>query len=327
VRPMAALQMQGDLGAKIRGNSMWEVFANSMLSSMEAARTIGRTVDLGAAGAVALTSMYKELNPGKRWVEEMLITLSRGRTYIVAEHMNPLIRMAAADYPRDIVFTPDMVPAPDGFMVFDRPWESRDVRGVQGRVKVITWSTGRGGGVHVNEFTSILEPDEITMKMDRGVLRAMTKDLGPIQLHHSYELQYGSTLSGLGRSYADVLMREAAASGPAVLLTIWHLMGEKLTDVTPAKFAPKVQKGIRRMRMLGQVATITLRRVEMTEAGQANADRLFLNFRIPVRGHWHGYWMGTGGERRLVKKYVHPYFRGPEDAPIRITKHVTRLSR
>ena len=322
--------MQGNLGAKVRGNSMWVDFADHMIASMEAARTIGHVTDLGSDGATALTRVFRGLGNGQRWVDELLITLSRGRTYIVAEHMNPLIRMAAADYPRDVVFTPDMVPSPDGFMVFDRAWESVDVRGARGKIKVVTWSTGRGGGVHVNEFTSMLEPDDTTLRLKRErpeVIQVMTRDLGPIQLHHSYTLPYGTVLNDLGQTYEDPLMRDAAAKGPAVLLTIWHLMGERLTDVTPARFAPKVQKGFRRLRLLGQVATITLRRVEMTQAGQDNAGQIFLNFRIPVRGHWHGYWYGSGAERRLVKKYVHPYFRGPENAPIRITKHVTRLSR
>lgn len=335
MRPREALQLQADLRHRLRTSQAWPSFADRMLASMEAQRTAaGGLLALGTGEANALTSVFLGRGVGEAWVHEQSVTLSRGLTHIVAEHMNPLIRMAAADYPRDLEFRPEMVPCPDGVLFFEKSWESTDVRGQQVKVRAITWSTGRniGGrpGVHVSEFTDLEDPDEITRTLiHKGLFKAIRRDLGRLQLHHDFGIQYSRTLETVTQNFADPVLREIAVTGPAVILSLWHLMSQTLTSVTRAAMPPKIQKSYRKQKLLGEVNVITLRRTQLTPAAPgAGGDALYQrDFRWPVRGHWHGYWCGSGEDRRLVKRYVHPYLKGPEDAPIRISKQVLRLAR
>lgn len=41
-----------------------------------------------------------------------------------------------------------------------------------------------------------------------------------------------------------------------------------------------------------------------------------LTTRFVVEGHYHGYWMGSGDQKKLVKKWLAPYWKGPTAADI-----------
>jgi hypothetical protein len=41
-----------------------------------------------------------------------------------------------------------------------------------------------------------------------------------------------------------------------------------------------------------------------------------------VSGHWHRYWIGPKDEQTLIKKWLKPYWRGPEAAPLTQKEHV-----
>lgn len=337
MRPRDALQLKADLLQKMRTSPKWVTFTDKMLASMEAQRTINqvhnRLMDF-SGGGVALSEIYMGRGLGQRFVDHQVITLGRGETYVVAEHMLPLIRMAAAVFPTDMTLEPEHCPSPDGFLVFEKPWVSTDVRGMSVKVHAITWSTARYGGIEVAEFSDIRDPDDLTLSLrdpeqhPPGTYQAALKALGPLHLHHGYTIRYGSTLDDIASSFDDLILREAAVTGPAVLRTIWHLMSQTLTNVGKPPIPPKVQKGFRRYRMNSDISVITLRREAINPEAVGGVQQVFeRNFRWRVRGHWHGYWCGSGLERKLVKKYVHPYFRGPEDAPIRLTRKVHVLTR
>jgi hypothetical protein len=46
--------------------------------------------------------------------------------------------------------------------------------------------------------------------------------------------------------------------------------------------------------------------------------------RYVVSGHWHHYWVGPTGDKKLTRKFVQPYWKGPEHAPLTQKKHVLK---
>jgi hypothetical protein len=151
------------------------------------------------------------------------------------------------------------------------------------------------------------------------------KRLGPLQFHHTFFLPWGSTLASHVPAHLADYIRDAAVGPARALRTIWMLMGQEIATVQREKQTPKAQAGWTRKKIRGEVATITLRRKALHSHHEGPV--MARDFQWPVRGHWHGYWCGTGEDRRLVKKYVHPYFKGNPDGPIRETRHVSVLIR
>lgn len=53
------------------------------------------------------------------------------------------------------------------------------------------------------------------------------------------------------------------------------------------------------------------------------AERTYAH-RWIVRGHWHHFWTGPrNGERKLEARYVMPYVKGPDGAPLNVTEKVS----
>lgn len=70
----------------------------------------------------------------------------------------------------------------------------------------------------------------------------------------------------------------------------------------------------------GDILIIRMRR-EVFQGLQKAADEdddgePWYTCRFLVRGHWHNYWVGPQGARHLVPKYILPYEKGPEGAPL-----------
>lgn len=44
------------------------------------------------------------------------------------------------------------------------------------------------------------------------------------------------------------------------------------------------------------------------------------NYRYSVRGHYHNYWVGSGDNKRLIRKWVESYYKNPNSSDIRPNK-------
>ena len=44
------------------------------------------------------------------------------------------------------------------------------------------------------------------------------------------------------------------------------------------------------------------------------------NYRYSVRGHYHNYWVGSGDNKRLIRKWVESYYKNPNSSNIRPAK-------
>lgn len=76
--------------------------------------------------------------------------------------------------------------------------------------------------------------------------------------------------------------------------------------------------------ILGGSIVVSRETKEAQEAGVGDGTRK-QKVRSLVSGHWHHFWTGPRKEqdkRNLVKKWVQPYWRGPEAAPLTEKEHV-----
>src|SRR3954471_3754270 len=118
MRPRDALQMQADLRTALL-NPDWADTTDWMLASMDVQRTYRDPLasDLHDDRHRQMVRAYVQAREdkglpslGQMFVERERRTLGLALTYVVAAHMEGLVRMAAADWPEDMQIEPDMLP-------------------------------------------------------------------------------------------------------------------------------------------------------------------------------------------------------------------------
>jgi len=339
MRPRDALQMQADLRTALL-NPDWADTTDWMLASMDVQRTYRDPLasDLHDDRHRQMVRAYVQAREdkglpslGQMFVERERRTLGLALTYVVAAHMEGLVRMAAADWPEDMQIEPDMLPSPDGFLVFEKAWSSLDVRGNEIKIKAISWSSIKGG-VLVNEFSSLLEPDHPTLLMREGMNAEEWSHLtrmGILHFHHTFQLKWYSTVESFNApDLGDRPEIRDSAVGPAkAFLALLKLMQQEITDVHKPPQTAKRQQGWKRKHIPGEVTVITLRRKAMHS--EAEHDAILHDCHWPVRGHWAWRWAGSEklGTRHRKRVYIHPFLKGNLEAPLRETKKVQILTR
>jgi hypothetical protein len=111
--------------------------------------------------------------------------------------------------------------------------------------------------------------------------------------------------------------------GPAApLVATWLLIAQKAVETLPAKVDRATRRAYQRQaRPAPEVRIVRIkprptRRGNTTHGGDGSRGRGQLQQREWVGGHWKHQAHGPKrGQRRLI--YVHPYIRGPQNAPLR----------
>lgn len=341
MRPRDALQMQADLRTALL-NPDWAHVTDWMLASMDVQRTYRDPLDSDLTDDAHRDTVLAYLEAreerglppmGAVFVERERRTLGLALTYVVAQHMEGLVRMAAADWPEDMEIEPDMLPSADGFLVFEKAWSTTDVRGNEIKVKAISWSS-IPGGVLVNEYSSLLEPDEPTRRQRAGMTPeqwTILTRMGILHFHHTFQLKWYSTIQTWNTPEANLDLhpevRDSAVGPAKAFMALLKLMQQEITDVRGQKMTAKRQQGWKRKRIPGEVSVITLRRKAMHS--EAEHDAILRDFHWPVRGHWAWRWAGSEklGTKHRKRIYIHPFLKGNLEAPLRVTKKVQVLAR
>lgn len=329
--------MQADLRAALM-NRDWIDVLDWMLGSMDVQRTHTDPLahNLGDERHQQMVRAYIESRKaaglpglGESYVTRERRTLGLALSYVVADHMEGLVRMAAADWPEDLLIEPDMLPSPDGFLVFDRSWSAIDVRGAEIKIKAMTWSN-IPGGVLVNQYSSLLEPDDPTRQMKAGMTPegwgALTR-MGILHFHHQFKLKWNTTVAEVEDRRDAPAVRDSAVQPVKAFLALLKLMQQEITDVRPQIMTAKRQQVWQRKHIPGQICVITLRRKAMHS--DAEHDAIVHDCHWPVRGHWAWRWAGSErlGTRHRKRVYIHPFLKGNLEAPLRETKKVHVLTR
>ncbi len=243
-----------------------------------------------------------------RWVLD-------ARAYWVAEDMQALAFHAATEsdqvrlYPQDI-------PCPSGFLAFERHVVGDFPLG--GEVKGAVTSFGfawrlAGAGVEIHELSEFTRED--------GTSYFCVADVD-----EPYLLTFGRPLSEHG-PYHQWLTDDTetlwAVRIPAVTLL---LLGQTLaarSRLSPDRATRR--RALKHGRLEpADLTIITLRRV-VRRRSDAESSPVDWHHRWIVNGHWRNQW--HRGQRVHRSKWIAPYVKGPDDAPLIPKRHLSVLVR
>lgn len=117
-----------------------------------------------------------------------------------------------------------------------------------------------------------------------------------------------------------------------LILATWRILQQKNIVEKDPNRAPRAMR--RRAERVGvydpdDITVIRMRKevyIGLTVAADMeDSDVPWYTCRFWVQGHWHGYWVGPKGQQHLISKYVPPYQKGPEGAPLKSAKKIISL--
>lgn len=291
--------------------------------------------------------------------------LRQARTYHVSGDMVHLARHAATKLRDDDLFDVADAPSPAGFAALDEPFQVRDVRGNDMIGHYLTW--GPLNLVKAREGVTLAELDRdsgVTIddldpaSVRPALLFTMWNDVWLRPDHYAqqvitewgeraYSLVYGRwsvigcALVPGGKTLGPMTVDPRRVLGDRyekgqvpwdsthrVMAALFTLMNQTVTtESTRARASRATVKRAARtgVREPGDVTVVALRRrSQSTEhAGTRSVD---WSHRWVVDGHWHRYRVGEG-RRKVERRWVEDYVKGPEDRPLVIRTKVYDLRR
>lgn len=288
--------------------------------------------------------------------DAMLRVLSVAETFYVSPDMQRFAQMAAEDFPEDEVVLKEDLPSEAGFMVLPMRYRMLEAQGRLMIVNAVLWLNHK---IWLLSDRLDLE-DQVTVSLvaEAGYerYRQFTLEVGRWDVVGMLNYGFGEPMPTRARWIGGVLPVDAQVktmsdpdSGDIVLMTdhpavptetegrdvilsfmlaVWRLMQQTLSDVS---LATDIDRGTRRRAIKAKVpvgvTVISLRR-RTNHRGEGTGEHI--NYRTIVRGHWRRVWCGSRKnpqERYRRAVYIHPFFRGPEDAPLIIRDRVNALVR
>lgn len=109
-----------------------------------------------------------------------------------------------------------------------------------------------------------------------------------------------------------------------LLIATWRILNQtNIVTLDPTRPPRHLRRRAERVGITpedGDIVVIRMRREVFQglhkAAGTEEDDVPWYTVRFMVRGHWHNYWVGPRGAQHLQPKYVLPYEKGPEGAPL-----------
>ena len=273
-----------------------------------------------------------------RWYRD---NLPHAQLIHVEEHMCEFIRQAADSVPPSLTIHLDDAPAPVGLVVFKTPMVGTDAGPVAAGAEVIVngimWAPVRLPDRNTPWFMET--PDE-AHKVE-GVSIASFRFIESDGRIPQLWVGLGRTDWPWGDRVDDRSMREAIfdwneakqaslEEDRRLLAAVWATINQKLLIETEIVYPDKM--AAKRLQRAGmgdldnKITIVHLRKTEYRSLGTEEGSGETLKWRTPVRKHFKRQPYGPG--RRLRKIIViMPYWRGPEDAPIRHTERIWEVDR
>lgn len=238
-------------------------------------------------------------------------------------------------------------PSACGVLTLDQPWDVEEVSGNTQHVNIITWGPVRVGrpdaqDVHTgtlftlwwdtrrinNSFTRALQENselQTVIDMFGGLypiyIIPMPRDIRIGPYWHPVPEEKQVELRAQGRSIAERLN-----SPLHHVLATWELMAQSVANVVDEPLHRAESRRARRANIPPRVTVISLRRNEHSaETGTGTP----LAWRVPVKSHTRHYWVRDPETGELVRERrdIETHWRGPQDAPVRVTDKVYTLKR
>ncbi|WP_191838970.1 hypothetical protein [Catellatospora chokoriensis] len=227
--------------------------------------------------------------------------LDRGQLLWVDDENTDLAESVCADLP-EAVITDDILPAPDGLMVWPRPV------GGEHPIGAVSWTAHEQGWL-------IACYRSIAAVLDDDLMPQLRQDIGWLLPVH---VEYVS---------AETVIDGSHPLAPAV--TTWLLIDQTIAEVAAVPVSSSKRKSYQRGR--AQPPEVKLVRIKArTQPGRqpgvssGGSTRAEPDHRYWVSGHPRNQPYGPGRSlRRLIR--IKPVLRGPEDAPIRLSTTVRVL--
>ena len=272
-----------------------------------------------------------------RWYREHL---PEAQLIHVAPHMCEFIRQAADSVPPSLTIHRDDAPSPAGLVVFATPMMGHDAGpiavGSEVRVDGIFWAPVRLPGRDVPWFMDT--PDEehkiegisiasFHLLEPEGVVPQMWVGLG--RTDWPWGDRVDDTLKGAIPDWSEV-KQASLEEDRRLLAAIWATINQKLLVETEIVFPDRhTAKRLIRAGMGdndNRVTVVHLRKTEYRALGTEEGTGEKLKWRTPVRKHFKRQPYGPGRKLRKII-VIMPYWRGPEDAPIRHTERIWEIDR
>lgn len=283
--------------------------------------------------------------------ESFANAIRAAETFYLSPDMQALATMASEDFPLDEAVLRNDLPSDVGFMYLPQRFRMLEMRGRVMVIHAVLWSKE-----NMWLLTDRTDPDdEISQRMrEQNLGYESLRHLGRWDITAMIRFNFGQPIPQDFTFDLNVLPPEAKVKfieGPdgqiamhtdhvlditkpptskpdpfmRLMLAVWRLMQQTLADVSEIFDHPKPTKRYaERAHVPMGVTVISLRRTEYKSSGTGHP----INYRTPVRGHWRKVWCGPlNGERYQRAVYIHPFWRGPEGAPIIIRQRVNALVR
>jgi hypothetical protein len=223
--------------------------------------------------------------------------LLTARLYWIDPEFTTLAEHAAGHLP-EVSLDPDQLPAASGLLAWAQPVTDR-------QVAAASWTTDHGTG-----SCQIVCYRHIGTGLDGPALQRVREQVGWLVPTGLVDLPLGRVLP---------------ADEPATpLVATWLLIAQKAVETIPAELDRATRRAYQRQRRPApEVRIVRIRAraagTSRTRSGASSGGGSGsgpLQQREWVGGHWKHQAHGPKrGQRRLI--YVHPYVRGPQDAPLR----------
>jgi hypothetical protein len=230
-------------------------------------------------------------------------SLDRSQLYWVDRTFTDLAEHAATQLPA-VTASRDLPPCDDGLLLWSRPVTAR-------QITAASWTTGAS-------TIQILLYRAIGSGLDDQAMQHLRDEVGWLAPMRTIQL------------HLEQPGPDRDANPAAVLLATWLLIAQKAAETTLADIGKTTRKSYARAnRPLPDVRIVHIRPSTNTSeptsglTAPATTGRTHTS-RVWVTGHWRNQPYGPGRTlRRPV--YIHPFLRGPEDAPIKLSTTVRVL--
>lgn len=274
--------------------------------------------------------------------------------YHVQHHMTGLIRAAAADLDGTDYLVHDRLPSEHGFLIFDQPWESREIYGRTVKIAALQWwhgsarmhaqgrhRVGEGDmapGVWVVSYADLNDlTDEVTAEIvAEDGHDELYRVLGRWHIQQMQFLSYGERVGPLmidDDEYRQMVVaaddkhegrRVEPYKGPLpndqrMIVALFRLLGQTLVEVKDAPLDRGTARRAKRKNLPQRVQTIALRRKRTEYLNPPEPGSVEWKHQWYVRGRWQ--WRACSDAHAFAEPYekgyhARVYVRGHWKGPV-----------
>lgn len=288
---------------------------------------------------------------GRRLSEIVGHNLSEAITYEVTGEMTDIMHQVWDANPVETnQLMQAEIPCESGFAWLDNGWTIRDRHGIPYVIRAVSWRfmTAYTDGLTLARFAEAKnwpcvrtclwvhpndDPAEFNDLGDR-------QQFGPLQVIHVGVLPFSIEL------FSTPEERGPAESFLNLIHLLWMFLGMEITGTAKPRIKNHYRKHAMRSLKHGEVHVVILRKVRyITEHGDQDVQHIDWSCRWPVQGHYRHLTNPAGQIGAPVHRavpidmdrhcavcngqltWVHPYLKGPDGKPLKVSRTLLKLAR